>query len=85
MGPGVGMPVVFLSPGVLNSAGRPNKTTAAGNAHHRDPSRLAAAHGPAIQATTSMTKRVPEDANVSKGLTPGRAAFERSGNGVIGA
>ena len=65
IGPGVAIPVVFLSPGVLNSAGRATKTRTVGIAYQPDPSRRPAAHGPAIQATTSITNRVPDEAAVS--------------------
>ncbi len=36
-GPGVGIPVVFLSPGVLNAAGSPTSTSSAGIALPSDP------------------------------------------------
>ena len=68
-GPGVAIPVVVLSPGVLNSAGRPTRTIKTSAAGHHDPTASATAQGPATHATISMPNLVADEATVSNGLT----------------
>lgn len=81
IGPGVAIPVVFLSPGVLNADGKPMRTRRAGRATHPDPAASAAAHGPATQATSSIPNRVTDEAGVSYGLGP--ATPDREADGSI--
>lgn len=80
IGPGVAIPVVFLSPGVLKTDGSPIRTSRAGRAAHPEPVASAVAHGPATHATSSTPKRVAEEAGVSYGLGPAISDLEAVGS-----
>lgn len=77
IGPGVGTPVVFLSPGVLNTEGSPTSISKAGSIAHLVPVTSAAAQGPPTHASISIPNLVTEDAAVSYGLGRDRSSTLR--------